>query len=64
MPRTPSPEPAVPFDLTRWRAESMRALLEAARQLASIRRTLEAVEAALRHVGPVLLASAVLAGVG
>ena len=61
MPRTPSPEPPVPFDLTRWRAESTWALIEAARQLALIRRTLVEVEAALRYVGPVVLALAVVA---
>jgi hypothetical protein len=68
MARTPQTEPAngqhpAAFDLTRWRVESLWALVEAARQLASIRRTLEDVQAALRHVAPVVLALAVLAEV-
>jgi hypothetical protein len=54
-------QPPAAFDLTRWRAESLWALVATARQLASIRRTLEEVQTALRHVAPVVLALAVLA---
>ena len=61
-PSPPPPDDPTTFDLTRWRAESLWALVAAARQLAAIRRTLEEVEAVLRRVGPVVLALAILAG--
>ena len=48
-PPSDPPDLVPPFDFTRWRTQTAWRLVDASRQLASVRRTLEAVAAAIRE---------------